>query len=103
MKNNRVSASQLNSGYHASGRSGGLPGGQITLSIQKVIYSLVILEMPLTEHFIRNTILTVGRDSLCSQNSIAFSWLGNFFELLAQSHKSRRCPTRFGSGVWDGF
>lgn len=27
---------QLNSGYHATGSSGGLPGGQITLSIQKV-------------------------------------------------------------------
>ncbi|TSK14732.1 E3 ubiquitin-protein ligase BRE1B [Bagarius yarrelli] len=26
---------QLNSGYHTSGRSGGLPGGQITLNIQK--------------------------------------------------------------------
>uniref|UniRef100_A0A8C1D7G2 E3 ubiquitin protein ligase n=1 Tax=Cyprinus carpio carpio TaxID=630221 RepID=A0A8C1D7G2_CYPCA len=26
---------QLNSGYHATGSSGGLPGGQITLSIQK--------------------------------------------------------------------
>ncbi len=35
-------SNQLNSGYHATGSSGGLPGGQITLSIQKVVVKNVL-------------------------------------------------------------
>lgn len=64
-------SNQLNSGYHATGSSGGLPGGQITLSIQKVV----------VHKLLPKTII-----SFCSFTKVSLKYLSNkYFSTLSLS------------------